>query len=441
MSGKVKKVVTLTFGCQMSERDAETLTEISVQQGYSRSTDLQEADLVIVNTCCVRESAENKILGKIGDLKRLKNKKPELIIAIAGCMVQQPKVLKRLQKRAPHVDIWTGTYNLHNFSTFLEQAGRSEKTAVVYDMPDETLEAAPQSEKGKLHANVNIMYGCNNFCSYCIVPYVRGRERSRRPEDIIQEINNLVKSGCREVSLLGQNVNSYGLKFSPVYDFADLLQEIDQIPGLWRVRFITSHPKDLSDKLIETIAAGTHLCEHIHLPVQAGSNDVLKRMNRIYTREYYLSRLEKIRELIPEVSITTDIIVGFPGESDNDFLLTLDLVEQSNFSQAFTFMYSKRTGTVAADMPDQIPLDVKKARLQELMTLQKDKSLEWRQKMLGKSYEILVEGPSKTNPDRLTGRTRSNELVVFTGDSSIIGTMVNVKIIEASPWTLLGEIS
>jgi tRNA-2-methylthio-N6-dimethylallyladenosine synthase len=441
MSGKVKKVVTLTFGCQMSERDAETLTEISVKQGYSRSSDLQEADLVIVNTCCVRESAENKILGKIGELKRLKDKKPELIIAVAGCMVQQPKVLERLQKRAPHVDIWTGTYNLHNFSNFLKQANRSEKTAVVYDMPDESLEATPQSEKGKLQANVNIMYGCNNFCSYCIVPYVRGRERSRRPEDIIQEINNLVESGCREVSLLGQNVNSYGLEFSPAYDFTDLLQEIDHIPGLWRVRFITSHPKDLSDKLIETIAAGTHLCEHIHLPVQAGSNNVLKRMNRKYTREYYLSRLEEIRKHIPEVSITTDIIVGFPGESDNDFLLTLDLVEQCNFSQAFTFMYSKRSGTVAADMPDQIPLDVKKARLQELMTLQKDKSLEWRQKMLGKNYEILVEGPSKTNPDRLTGRTRSNELVVFAGDNSIIGTMVNVKIIEAGPWTMLGEIS
>ncbi|MDD4346848.1 MAG: MiaB/RimO family radical SAM methylthiotransferase, partial [Desulfitobacteriaceae bacterium] len=242
-------------------------------------------------------------------------------------------------------------------------------------------------------------------------------------------------------SLLGQNVNSYGLEFSPAYEFADLLQKIDQVTGLWRVRFVTSHPKDLSDKLIETIAAGTHICEHIHLPVQAGSNDVLKRMNRKYTREYYLSRLEKIRDLIPEVGITTDIIVGFPGESDRDFLLTLDLVEQCNFSQAFTFMYSKRSGTVAANMPDQISLDVRKARLQELMNLQKEKSLEWRQKMLGKNYEVLVEGPSKTNPDRLTGRTRSNELVVFAGNKSLIGTMANVRIIKAGPWTLLGEIN
>lgn len=440
MSEKVKKVVTLTFGCQMSERDAETLTEISTQEGYSRSLDLEEADLVIVNTCCVRESAENKILGKIGELKKLKERNPTLKIAVAGCMVQQPGVLERLQKRAPHVDIWTGTYNLRNFSTLLRQTRISGKVGVVYDKPDEFPETISLAEKGKLRANVNIMYGCNNFCSYCIVPHVRGRERSRRPEEIILEIRDLVESGCREVTLLGQNVNSYGLEFSPTYDFADLLQEVDQISGLWRVRFITSHPKDLSDKLITTIADGTNLCEHIHLPIQAGSNDILQRMNRKYTREYYVSRVEKILELIPGVSITTDFIVGFPGESDKDFSDTLDLVKQCNFSQAYTFMFSKRSGTLATDMPDQIPLDIKKRRLQELMNLQKEKGLKWRQNMLGKNYEILVEGPSKTNPERLTGRTRGNELVVFDGNSSIIGTLINVKILEAGPWTLLGEV-
>ncbi|MHB8126206.1 MAG: tRNA (N6-isopentenyl adenosine(37)-C2)-methylthiotransferase MiaB [Desulfitobacteriaceae bacterium] len=442
MSGEVKKVVTLTFGCQMSERDAETLTEIAAQEGYSRSSDLEEADLVIVNTCCVRESAENKILGKIGELKKLKERNPALKIAVAGCMVQQPGVLERLQKRAPHVDIWTGTYNLGNFSTLLRQTRiTSEKVTEVFDEPDESMEAISLAEKGKLRANVNIMYGCNNYCSYCIVPYVRGRERSRRPEEIIQEIRDLVESGCREVTLLGQNVNSYGLEFSPAYDFADLLQEVAQISRLWRVRFITSHPKDLSDKLITTIATGTNLCEHIHLPIQAGSNEILQRMNRKYTREYYQSRVEKIRELIPGVSITTDIIVGFPGESDNDFSATLDLVNQSNFSQAYTFMYSKRSGTLAAAMPDQIPLAIKKRRLQELMNLQKEKGLQWRQNMLGKNYEILVEGPSKTNPDRLTGRTRGNELVVFVGNSSLVGTIVNVRILEAGPWTLLGEVN
>ena len=441
MSGEVRKVVTLAFGCQMSERDADTLTALSVKEGYERSANLQEADLVIVNTCCVRESAENKILGKIGELKKLKEQKPGLIIAITGCMVQQPEALERLQKRAPHVDIWTGTYNLHNFPVILQQIGTSGKTAFVCDKPDDSAEEFFLSEKGRLQANVNIMYGCNNFCSYCIVPYVRGRERSRRPEDIMQEIDTLVENGCREVTLLGQNVNSYGLEFLPAYDFADLLQEIAQIPRLWRVRFMTSHPKDLSDKLIAAIAAGNNLCEHIHLPVQAGSNDILHKMNRRYTREYYLSRLGKIRQQIPGVSITTDIIVGFPGESEDDFLLTLDLVKQSNFSQAFTFMYSKRSGTLAADMPEQVPLHIKKRRLQELMNLQKEKSLAWRQKMLGQSYQILVEGPSKTNSQRLTGRTRSNELVVFTGDSSLIGTITNVRITEAGPWTLVGEIS
>ncbi len=436
-----KRVVTLTFGCQMSERDAETLTEISTQEGYKRSLNLEEADLVIVNTCCVRESAENKILGKIGELKKLKEQNPTLKIAVTGCMVQQPGVLQRLQKRAPHVDIWTGTYNLHNFSTLLHQTRISGKVAVVGDKPDETQEAISLAEKGKLRANVNIMYGCNNFCSYCIVPHVRGRERSRRPEEIIQEIRYLVESGCREVTLLGQNVNSYGLEFSPTYDFANLLQEVNQISGLWRVRFITSHPKDLSDKLITTIATGTNICEHIHLPIQAGSNEILQRMNRKYTREYYLSRVEKIREQIPGVSLTTDFIVGFPGESENDFAATLDLIKQIDFSQAYTFMFSKRSGTLAADMPDQIPLTIKKRRLQELMNLQKEKGLKWRQNMLGKNYEILVEGPSKTNPDRLTGRTRGNELVVFVGNDSLIGNLTNVKILEAGPWTLLGEIN
>jgi tRNA-2-methylthio-N6-dimethylallyladenosine synthase len=440
MSGEIKKVVTLAFGCQMSERDAETLTAISEQEGYRRSADLQEADLIIINTCCVRESAENKILGKIGELKRLKARKPDLLIAVSGCMVQQPGVLERLKKRAPHVDIWTGTYNLHNFTTILQQIGTAGKTAFIYEKPDSSPEDSFLSEKGKLQANVNIMYGCNNFCSYCIVPYVRGRERSRRPEDIIQEIKTLIEDGCREVTLLGQNVNSYGLEFSPAYDFADLLQEINQIPGLWRVRFMTSHPKDLSDKLIATIAAGSTLCEHIHLPFQAGSNYILEKMNRKYTREYYLSRLEKIRQLIPEASITTDIIVGFPGETEEDFRMTLDLVEQSNFSQAFTFMYSKRSGTVAAEMPDQIPLQIKKRRLQELMSLQKEKSLQWRQKMLGQSCQVMVEGPSKTNPQRLTGRTRSNELVVFSGERALIGTMANVRITEVGPWTLVGAI-
>lgn len=435
-----KKVVTLAYGCQMSERDADTLSEISTQEGYTRSEDLATADLVIINTCCVRESAENKILGKIGELKRLKEKNPNLKIAVSGCMVQQPGALERLQHRAPHVDIWAGTHNLQEFGRLIQKAENDQKVAEVWEKPNMTSEATPLAEKGKLKANVNISYGCNNFCTYCIVPHVRGRERSRNPEDIINEVQLLVESGCNEVTLLGQNVNSYGQDLDINCDFADLLKKVDEIPGLLRIRFITSHPKDLSDKLIETIASGKHICEHIHLPLQAGSNEILKRMNRKYTREYYLSRVEKIRELLPQASLTTDLIVGFPGETEEDFQQTLDMVNRVHYSQAFTFIYSKRSGTPAAVMPDQIPLDVKKHRLQQLMNLQNDRSLEWRQTMIGKVYEVLVEGPSKSNPNRLTGRTRGNELVIFSADPSLQGSFVNVRMLETHSWTLFGEI-
>jgi len=439
MLKKSKKVVTLAYGCQMSERDAETLAAISEQEGYDKAEDLADADLVIINTCCVRESAENKILGKIGELKKLKEQNPNLKIAISGCMVQQPGALEKLQKRAPHVDIWAGTHNLHEFSNLLHQSEAGGKAAEVWKEPLKAVEATPLAEKGKLKAHINISYGCDNFCSYCIVPHVRGQERSRPPQEIIREITELVTSGCREVTLLGQNVNSYGKEFTPAYDFADLLKEVDQIPGLLRVRFITSHPKDLSDKLIHTIASGRILCEHFHLPIQAGSNEILRRMNRKYTREYYLSRVERILAIIPQASLTTDIIVGFPGETEEDFAATIDVVRHIHYSQAFTFIYSKRSGTAAAEMSNQVPLDVKKRRLQQLMSVQNERSLTWRQRMVGQIYEVLVEGPSKNNPDRLTGRTRGNELVVFPGDISLIGSLIKVKIVDSSSWTLIGE--
>ena len=439
MTRKAKKVVTLAYGCQMSERDAETLAAISEQEGYDKAEDLADADLVIINTCCVRESAENKILGKIGELKKLKEQNPNLKIAISGCMVQQPGALEKLQKRAPHVDIWAGTHNLHEFSNLLHQSETGGKAAEVWKEPLKAEEATPLAEKGKLKAHINISYGCDNFCSYCIVPHVRGRERSRPPQEIIREITELVTSGCREVTLLGQNVNSYGKEFTPAYDFADLLKEVDQIPGLLRVRFITSHPKDLSDKLIYTIASGHILCEHFHLPIQAGSNEILRRMNRKYTREYYLSRVQRILEIIPQASLTTDIIVGFPGETEEDFAATIDIVRHVHYSQAFTFIYSKRSGTAAAEMNDQVPLDVKKRRLQQLMSVQNERSLAWRQRMVGQIYEVLVEGPSKNNPDRLTGRTRGNELVVFPGDVLLVGSLIKVRILDSSSWTLVGE--
>lgn len=440
MTQETRKVHTIYYGCQMSERDAETLAAISRKAGYVPVDSIEEADLVIINTCCVRESAENKIIGKIGQLKKNKEKNPSLKIAVTGCMVQQPGLADRLRKRNPHVDIWTGTSDLDSFQKMLEQCERGEKIVRVsedYSCPGE---AEPLAEKGKLRASTNVIYGCNNYCAYCIVPYVRGRERSRPMDEIIVEIKELVANGTKEVTLLGQNVNSYGIKDGFPYDFADLLAEVDKIENLLRIRFTTSHPKDLSAKLITAVAQGKHICEHFHLPFQAGSNKVLKSMNRQYTREYYLDRVNCILKEIPEARLSTDIIVGFPGETEEDFQQTLDLVNEVHFSQAFTFMYSKRSGTAAAELPDQIPLNVKKERLQKLIEVQNARSLAWRQKMVGNVYEILVEGPSKTDKRQMTGRTRGNEIVVFEGEEGLTGSLVNVKINSANSWTLFGQI-
>jgi tRNA-2-methylthio-N6-dimethylallyladenosine synthase len=355
-------------------------------------------------------------------------------------MVQQPGMAEKLQKKALHIDIWTGTFDYSKFEELLKNALNGQKASLVSAEAYDCAEVVPLAEKGKLSVNVNIMYGCENYCAYCIVPYVRGRERSRPREVILGEINDLVQAGCREVTLLGQNVNSYGQKDGFDYDFADLLREIDRINGLTRIRFMTSHPKDLSDKLIETVAAGRSLCEHFHLPLQAGSNRILKAMNRKYTREYYLERVQRILEIIPEARLTTDLIVGFPGETEEDFELTLDMVRRVPYTQAFTFMYSPRSGTAAAELTDQVPLAVKKLRLQRLMELQNARSLAWRRQMLGGEYEVLAEGPSKTDPDQMTGRTRGNEIVVFQGQEELIGRLVPVKITQANSWTLFGEI-
>ncbi|KUO62793.1 MAG: tRNA-2-methylthio-N(6)-dimethylallyladenosine synthase MiaB [Gracilibacter sp. BRH_c7a] len=423
----------------MSERDAETLTAISTHKGYTVTKDLEDADLIIVNTCCVRESAENKIIGKIGQLKKIKEKKPSLKIAVSGCMVQQPGIMERLKKRASHVDIWTGTFDLENFENLLDSALQGEKAILISEKAAKTSEVVPLAEKGKLRVSQNIMYGCDNYCAYCIVPYVRGRERSRPLNDIVNEIKELVASGSKEVTLLGQNVNSYGKQDGFSYDFADLLAEIDKVQGLRRIRFMTSHPKDLSNKLITTVAQSQNICEQFHLPFQAGSNRVLEAMNRKYTREYYMERVDNILREIPHARLSTDIIVGFPGETEEDFEQTLDLVSKVHFAQAFTFMFSKRSGTAAADLPEQIPLEVKKHRLQRLIELQNSRSLSWRQKMIGNSYEILVEGTSKTDQKLLTGRTRGNEVAVFEGNEDLVGKLVKIKIISANSWTLYGE--
>ncbi|MFA6808544.1 MAG: tRNA (N6-isopentenyl adenosine(37)-C2)-methylthiotransferase MiaB, partial [Eubacteriales bacterium] len=372
----------------------------------------------------------------------LKEKKKNLIIAVCGCMVQQPGKVNELYKRAPHVNIWMGTFNTSNFKDMLEEVQKGKRIVAVSENEKgkNTIEIIPQSEKGKLKANVNIMYGCNNFCSYCIVPYVRGRERSRPREEIMEEILKLVEDGCKEINLLGQNVNSYGKYDKFDYDFADLLSEINKIKDLYRIRFMTSHPKDISDKLIKVISEGNKICEHIHLPFQAGSNNVLKAMNRKYSKEYYLERVNAILKEIPDATLTTDIIVGFPGETENDFEETINMLEQIHYSQAFTFMYSKRSGTPAAEMENQVQLSEKKKRLQRLMEVQNQRSLEWRKNMDGKQYEVLVEGFSKSNKKTLSGRTRGNEVVIFEGKEQLIGKLANIKITSFNSWTLFGNV-
>lgn len=432
---------TITYGCQMNERDTETISGMCEEMGYSYVDTPESADLIIINTCCVRESAENKTLGRIGNLKRLKEQKPGLIIALCGCMVQQDEAAERLLKRAPHLDILFGTHNIHQLPSLVAYVKETGKSVIdVWQSAGEIVEHLPVRREGKLKAFVNITFGCNNFCTYCIVPYVRGRERSRKPEKIVAEMRRLAEEGYIDVTLLGQNVNSYGKDFDEKVDFADLLLKVNALSGIERIRFTTSHPRDLTDKMIQAVAQADKVCEHFHLPVQAGSNRILKKMNRGYTREYYLERVAKIRELVPEAAISTDLIVGFPGESEEDFLQTLDLVKTVEFDAAFTFLYSPRSGTPAAKMSEQLDIEVKKERLNRLMELQNSISLAANQKLLGKTVEILVEGESKTNKDKLTGRTRTNELVVFSGPLDLTGKLVPVRIVEAGTWTLDGEL-
>ncbi|MCL1917209.1 MAG: tRNA (N6-isopentenyl adenosine(37)-C2)-methylthiotransferase MiaB [Peptococcaceae bacterium] len=428
----------------MSVRDSDSLRSLAEDYGYVETKEPSEADLILITTCCVRESAERKILGRIGELKALKDRNPDLLIGVCGCMVQQPDAVRSYSKRAPHVDLWTGTFDYDQFSHLLKRAMEGEKVIRVSPDTSGRTELAPEAQKGSLKASVSIMYGCDNYCAYCIVPYVRGRERSRDPEDILGQVRMLAANGCRDLTLLGQNVNSYGIKDGFKTDFADLLKEIDAVTGLERIWFVTSHPKDLSDKLIRVMAESHHVCEHIHLPFQAGSDQVLAAMNRGYTARDYRERVAAIRREAPQVTLSTDIIVGFPGETEEDFQGTLDLVEQVGFTQAFTFMFSKRSGTRAAELPDQIPLEVKRERLSRLMEVQNRKSLEWRQGLVGKDVEVLVEGPSKKDARRLMGRTRGNDIVVFedpgTGQD-LAGQLVHVHVEKAKSWTVSGRLN
>jgi len=440
-TGKPVKYCIETFGCQMNENDSERLSGMLSEMGYSESSDRAESDLIIFNTCCVRENAEQKVYGHLGALKKLKESNPQLIIAICGCMMQQPEVVEHIKKVYRHVDIVFGTHNLYKFPELLNTAIETKSPVIdVWDSTGSIAENMPIARKDSIKAWVTVMYGCNNFCSYCIVPYVRGRERSRGMEEIKNEVIKLAQDGCKEITLLGQNVNSYGKDLAEGYTFADLLRELNTIDGIERIRFMTSHPKDLSDELIFAIRDCEKVCEHLHLPVQAGSTKILKDMNRRYTKEQYLELVEKVKTHIPGIALTTDIIVGFPGETDEDFAETLDVVAKARFDMAYTFLYSKRTGTPAASKEDQVPEEIKKKRFDKLLALQNTISREINDELLGKEVEVLVEGLSKNSKTTYTGRTRENKIVNFKGSPEIVGKLVKVKIDTIQTWSLLGKL-
>jgi tRNA-2-methylthio-N6-dimethylallyladenosine synthase len=435
----LNKYHILTYGCQMNVRDSEIMAGLLEAMGYSPADTVEDAGIILFNTCSVRHSAENKVYGKLGEVMVLKRKKPETLIAFGGCMAQLPEVRQKLKKSG--VDVVFGTHNIHELPYLIEEA-KSKKQAVyrVWEQEGMVVEPMPSQRRRGLSAFVNIMYGCNNFCSYCIVPYTRGRERSRQPEAIIKELEEIAALGYREVTLLGQNVNSYGHGLEKEIDFADLLGMASGVEGIDRIRFTTSHPKDMSDKLIDAVAVLPKVCEHIHVPLQAGSNEVLRRMNRRYTREHYLGLTQKIRQRIPGVAITSDLIVGFPGESEKDFLDTLDMVKKVRFEAAFTFIYSPRSGTRAASWEGQLELEEKKNRLQRLNQVQYQIAAEINQSMQGSIKEVMVEGPSKTNPEKLASRTRTNHIVIFSGPKDLIGKLINVRITEARTFSLFGEV-
>ena len=435
---KKKKVKMLTYGCQMNFSDAERMTGELARIGYEETEDMNEADLIMINTCAVRETAEDKVYGKIGEIKGLKRQNPNLILGITGCMAQ--KEGEKLIKRAPHIDFVLGTNKIQQVVATVQALENEEARHIV----DTSINEAEMPEdmainrKTALSAWIPIMYGCNNFCTYCIVPYVRGRERSRLPEDIIAEIKEVVAQGFKEVTLLGQNVNSYG-KDHKKATFAELLAMVDDIEGIERVRYMTSHPKDLSDEVIEVIKNSKHICTHFHLPVQYGSDNMLKRMNRVYTVAKYKETVRKIREAIPDCSLTTDLIVGFPGETEEEFQQLMEFIAEIRYDAAYTFIYSKRSGTPAAEMPDQIDDECKHQRLNRLMELQNKISLEINQSLEGKIMEVMVEGPSQNNEAVWSGRTSSNKLVLWNHGEEKIGDLINVRITQPQTWVLKGE--
>ena len=443
--GKNLKYSILTMGCQLNENDSEKLCGMMEEMGYTKTEKLTDADLVVFNTCCVRENAEDKLFGKLGEVKKAKEEKGT-IIAIGGCMMQEKHIVQKLEQSYPFFDIVFGPHTLHHFPQDLyKKIVENKRIEDVLDIDGEIIEGLPIKRNDKIKASVTIMNGCNNFCSYCIVPYVRGRERSRNPEDILNEIKELAKEGYKEIMLLGQNVNSY-LKSgktdfnSNVKSFADLLREANKIDGIERIRFISPHPKDFTDDVILAIKECDKVCKMIHLPLQSGSSNVLKAMNRKYTKEQYLDLVDKMKRRIPKLTLSTDIIVGFPGETEDDFEDTLDVVRKVKFEQVFMFIYSRRVGTPGDKMENQIPEEIKHTRFNRLKSLVEEQIAEDNKKYVGSYQKVLVEGKSKTNPNVLTGRTDSNKVVNIEACENVIGNIVNVKIVSEHMWYLKGEI-
>ncbi len=438
-NGRLPKSCVVTFGCQMNARDSEKLRGILRETGYVEASE-EEADFVIYNTCTVRENANTRVYGRLGQQKPRKKKNPHMMIGLCGCMMQEPEAVEKLKKSYGFVDIIFGTHNIYKFAELV--AARLESDRMVIDIwkdTDRIVENLPNERKYAFKSGINIMFGCNNFCSYCIVPYVRGRERSRDPQAIIKEIRRLAADGVSEVMLLGQNVNSYGKTLDTPMTFAKLLQEIEKIDGIRRIRFMTSHPKDLSDELIEVMGNSQKICKHLHLPVQSGSTDILAKMNRRYTKEQYLELVEKIRKAVPDISLTTDIIVGFPGETEADFEETLDVVRKVRYDSAFTFIYSKRTGTPAAVMENQVPEELIKRRFDRLLKEVQTIAAQTCAVHEGTVGEVLVESICDHDPGMVTGRLSNNLLVHFPGDRELIGCYVDVRLKECRGFYYIGE--
>ena len=430
-----------TLGCQMNAKDSEKFAGILTEIGYEKAPGEFEADLVLYNTCTVRENANTKIYGHLGQLGAVKkHQNPRMRIALCGCMMQEPDEVQTVREKYPFVDLVFGTHNVFKLAELLYRMETEEGQIIdVWEGTDMIVEDLPAIRKYRFKTGVNIMYGCNNFCSYCIVPYVRGRERSRTPEDILGELRFLASDGVREIMLLGQNVNSYGKTLDPKVTFSELLRETVKVDGIDRIRFMTSHPKDLSDELIETMAFDPKICNHIHLPLQSGSDRILKAMNRHYDTERFLSIVEKLRKTVPEIQITTDLIVGFPGETEEDFQATLNMVREARFASAFTFLYSKRTGTPAAKMPDQVPDDVANERFQRLLRLVQEVGREESGKLAGRTMPVLVDERNRQDEKLVTGRLMDNTVVHFPGGPELIGEIVPVVLKESKGFYYMGE--